>query len=87
MEDVEYKQSKVKLEVGDFVILNTDGITEMRNEAKEEYGYARLHKLLLNNHQLNAKEMVELIVNDVDAIRGSAPPHDDMTLLVLKRTA
>jgi sigma-B regulation protein RsbU (phosphoserine phosphatase) len=87
MEDVEYKQSKVKLEVGDFVILNTDGITEMRNEAKEEYGYARLHKLLLNNHQLNAKEMVELIVNDVDAFRGSAPPHDDMTLLVLKRTA
>lgn len=87
MEDVEYKQGKVKLEVGDFVVLNTDGVTEMRNEAKEEYGYARLQKLLLQNYHLNANEMVELIVNDVDSFRGNAAPHDDMTLLVLKRTA
>ncbi len=87
MEDVEYKQAKVKLEVGDFVVLNTDGVTEMRNEAKEEYGYARLQKLILQNHTLNTKDMVELIVNDVDRFRGKAAPHDDMTLLVLKRTA
>ncbi|MCX7680006.1 MAG: SpoIIE family protein phosphatase [Spirochaetes bacterium] len=87
MEDVEYKQAKIKLEVGDFIILNTDGITEMRNEKKEEYGYGRLQRLLLQNHQRNAKELVELIVNDVDEFRGDAPPHDDMTILVLKRTA
>ncbi len=86
MEDVEYKQAKVTLNVGDFVILNTDGITEMRNEAKEEYGYGRLQRLLLANHGLNAKDMVDLIVGDVDAFRGGAEPHDDMTLLVLRRT-
>jgi len=87
MEDVEYKQAKVTLNVGDFVILNTDGITEMRNEVKEEYGYSRLQRLLIANHGMNAKDLVDLIVGDVDAFRGKAAPHDDMTLLVLKRTA
>ncbi len=86
MEDVEYKQAKVKLSVGDIVILNTDGITEMRNENKEEYGNKRLQTLLKENHDKNAKELVDLVVADVDAFRGSASPHDDMTLLILKRT-
>ncbi|MBP7583539.1 MAG: PP2C family protein-serine/threonine phosphatase [Spirochaetes bacterium] len=87
MEDVDYKQAKAVLNIGDFVVLNTDGVTEMRNESREEYGYARLQKLLVENHELNANDMVELIVNDVDAFRGRAAPHDDLTILILKRTA
>ncbi len=85
MEDVDYKQGKVKLEVGDIIVLNTDGITEMRNERKEEYGAQRMQILLKENHEKNAKEIVDILVADVDAFRGNASPHDDMTVLILKR--
>jgi len=87
MEDVDYKQAKVPLNVGDIVVLYTDGVTEMRNANKEEYGQKRLKDLIVSNKHLNAKELADLIVQDVDNFRGEVPPHDDMTLLVLKRTA
>jgi sigma-B regulation protein RsbU (phosphoserine phosphatase) len=86
MEDAEYQQAKVKLSRGDIVVLYTDGITEMRNSEKEEYGRLRLQKLLISNAGLNADEITEKIVKDVDDFRGEVPPHDDMTVLVLKRT-
>lgn len=86
-EDVEYPQARVRFNTGDVVVLYTDGITEMRNEQKEEYGRTRLQKLLMDIHELNAGEIVERIVADVDAFRGTASPHDDMTTLVMKRVS
>lgn len=85
MEDVEYNQAVVPFEVGDIVVLYTDGITEMRNSEKDEYGRLRLQKLVIDNADKNADELVDLIVNDVEEFRGETPPHDDMTTLVFKR--
>ena len=72
--------------MGDIVVLYTDGITEMRNEKKDEYGSQRFQRLLKENSDKTAEELVNLIVTDVDNFRGNASPHDDMTLLILKRT-
>lgn len=85
MEDVDYKQARVQLNPGDVVVMYTDGITEMRNEEKEEYGMARVHRMLLDHAELNARDFVDLLVEDVERFRGEASPHDDMTLLVFKR--
>ena len=85
MEDVVYKQAKVKFNPGDIIVLYTDGITEMRNEHKEEYGIKRVKKLILNNSHLNASEILNILVDDVETFRGEVPPHDDTTALVFKR--
>lgn len=85
MEDVDYQQAKVKFDPGDIVFIYSDGITEMRNADKDEYGLNRVQRFLLENHHMNAKEIVENLVEDVEKFRGDVPPHDDMTVLVLKR--
>lgn len=85
MEDVEYKQAKVRINPGDMVVLYTDGVTEMRNPEREEYGIHRVQKLLLANSNLDAAQFADLLVEDVERFRKDAPPHDDMTLLVFKR--
>jgi Serine phosphatase RsbU, regulator of sigma subunit len=85
MEEVDYKQAKVRFHPGDIVVLYTDGITEMRNEHKEEYGLHRVHKLIMDNHHLNAAEILELLINDVEVFRGETPPHDDTTAMIFKR--
>lgn len=84
-EDFEYKQAKVKLYPGDMVILFTDGVTEMRNEQGEEFGVQRLNMLIVDNHSLSAEEFVKLLVDELETFRGQEPPHDDTTILVLKR--
>ncbi|MBN2079222.1 MAG: SpoIIE family protein phosphatase [Spirochaetes bacterium] len=86
-EDSEYRQARVRLERGDIVVLYTDGVTEMRSEKGEEYGMRRLNDLIVGNSRLNAEEMVDLIVEDLERFRGQEPPHDDTTLLVLKRVS
>jgi len=85
MEEVDYKQAKVKFHPGDMVVLYTDGITEMRNASKEEFGLHRVHKLLMANHHLNASDFLELLIGEVELFRGDTPPHDDTTAMVFKR--
>ncbi|MGL4370247.1 MAG: SpoIIE family protein phosphatase [Spirochaetota bacterium] len=85
MDDTEYTQAEVDFNVGDIIILNTDGVTEMRNEKKDEYGRTRVQKFLTAHHEKNAEEIVKLLVEDVDGFKGNAHQHDDMTLVVIKR--
>lgn len=85
MEDAEYPQAKVQLEPGDLVVLYTDGVTEMRNSLKEEYGRERLQKFVMDYHSMDAKDFIAKLVDDIDSFRGGVSPHDDMTMLVFKR--
>ncbi len=84
-EDAVYIQGKVKLNPGDIVILYTDGVTEMRNASREEFGIKRVKKFMIENSNLNAKDFAELLIKTIDDFRGDTPPHDDETLLVFKR--
>jgi serine phosphatase RsbU (regulator of sigma subunit) len=52
---------------------------------REEYGLGKVLELMINNHDMNANDFVDLLVNDVDEFRGEAQPHDDMTTLIFKR--
>ncbi len=85
MDEVDYLQAKVPLKPGDIIVMETDGVTEMRNENKDEYGLERLMKMLMEHHHLGADQIVDTIINDIEEFRGTTPPHDDTTLLVLKR--
>jgi len=87
MDDVEYKQAKVKLFPGDMIVLYTDGVSEMRNAEKEEFGAERVYQLMMENNEMNANDFVELLVDEVDTFKGDVPPHDDETMLVFKRTS
>jgi sigma-B regulation protein RsbU (phosphoserine phosphatase) len=85
MDDSEYRQAEVPFGIGDIIVLNSDGVTEMRNNKKEEYGRSRVQRFIIENHHLSAKEIVDEMVIDVDKFQGDAPQHDDMTLLIMKR--
>jgi len=86
-EESEYKQAKAALDPGDIVVLYTDGVTETRNENNEEYGIKRLNRLIVENNHLNAEELVMRLVRDLEEFRGNEPPHDDTTILIMKRTS
>ncbi|MDA3901208.1 MAG: SpoIIE family protein phosphatase [Spirochaetes bacterium] len=86
MDDASYLQSSTQFKTGDITVLYTDGITEMRNEAREEYGRTRMQHLVMENCKKSAEELTSIIVSDVDDFRGEVPAHDDMTIVVVKRT-
>jgi serine phosphatase RsbU (regulator of sigma subunit) len=78
-------QAEVMLEVGDAVVLYTDGITEAENSHKQQYGLDRLCQTIQRHHNQSANEIRQAIVEDVQAFIGGHIQYDDITLLVLKQ--
>jgi serine phosphatase RsbU (regulator of sigma subunit) len=69
---------------GDLFLLYTDGISEAMNTRGECFGDHRLAELVGAHADLPADELRERILRDISAFAGSAPQHDDMTMVLLR---
>jgi len=77
-----YKHEEIELRAGDRLLLFTDGVTELRSSAGDEFGEDRLIELLIENRELEAEALRDLIVEAVVSF-GGGEFQDDATLLVL----
>jgi phosphoserine phosphatase RsbU/P len=81
-----YSEKQIQLSPGEVVVIFSDGITEAMNDQAEEFGHDRLRQLLLVHADDSAQQLKDHIVREVCAFSGQKNQHDDMTLVVLKRT-
>ncbi len=77
-------EHSVDLSAGDVVVLYTDGISEAMNHESDLFGDARLGRLVEEHGHLDASELRERILRELEAFVGSADQHDDMTMILLK---
>ncbi len=87
IEGVEYQGETTKLEVGDTLIMYTDGINEATNNAFEEYGDERMAQKLKSLNGKTCKEMIDEQLEAVKTFAGDAEQSDDITIMALKRKA
>ena len=81
----EYKAtSRDDLAAGDVLLLGTDGIWEMRNHEREEFGKERVRDLLRTHHAGSAQEIVDAVIAALEEYSGDLPPQDDVTLVVIR---
>ncbi len=83
--DAVLEEVEVPLHLGETVVFYTDGFTEAMDEQEEEFGDQRLVDSITRHRQDSAQKMIQAICDDVRVFTGSAPQHDDMTMVVLKR--
>jgi sigma-B regulation protein RsbU (phosphoserine phosphatase) len=84
MPNVEYGQDFIILDKGDIGVLYTDGITEAMNEAHDLFGMDRLQNAIYKNHESTTKEIADAVLADVNEFVGTAPQHDDETMIIFK---
>lgn len=84
--DATWHATSLQLQPGDRIVLYTDGLTEARTREGMLFGRQRLIELLHTVSDINADELIRAIRRTVEDHRAAAPPHDDMTLLVLEAT-
>lgn len=84
LDETQFEEKKIKLEDGDVVVFYTDGVTEAVNKHGEFFGEKRIYKLVKNNSDLNAQELVFKIKDSVIEFSEGQAQFDDITLMVLK---
>jgi sigma-B regulation protein RsbU (phosphoserine phosphatase) len=78
------EERRIDLRPGDVIALYTDGITEAMNADSDLFGDARLTRLIAEHGHLDAADLRERILREIEAFVGAADQHDDMTMILIK---
>ncbi|WP_333172248.1 SpoIIE family protein phosphatase [Microcoleus sp. S13_B4] len=79
-------QISIELQLGDGIVLYTDGIPEAKDINKKQYGVEPMCEVISKNWPLSAGEIKQAVIDDLRRHIGTQKVFDDITLLVLKRT-
>ena len=81
----QFTSSTLRMQTGDTLFLFTDGLSESRDPAGEEYTTERLLRLLCRHHELLPGELIGACLRDLSDFRAGTPGHDDLTVMALRR--
>jgi sigma-B regulation protein RsbU (phosphoserine phosphatase) len=87
MRDARYEEQSIDLLPGDTLVVYSDGATEAMNAAGDFFGDERFRALLPAVSQQPVAQAGAKIVSAVDGFVGVARPHDDISLVLLRREA
>ncbi len=84
--EYEYELHSLAFEIGDTLVITSDGVTEAANAAGEFFGEKGLEDLLSALRGRSAADVRDAIVEGVKRFTGPKGAGDDLTILVLRRT-
>jgi sigma-B regulation protein RsbU (phosphoserine phosphatase) len=85
-EDSSYSVVEDALQVGDLLLMFTDGVTEAQDLSGEAFGLERLSAALLATQpESSSADMLRRILDAFDTFRGERLIRDDVTVMLLKR--
>ncbi|HET8677571.1 MAG TPA: SpoIIE family protein phosphatase [Blastocatellia bacterium] len=87
MQDASYQEDVVGFQPGDVLVIYSDGITESVNDQDEEFGETRLIDVVRHNLNRSVSGIRDRIDEALSRFVGTTAPVDDMTLMIIKRTA
>ncbi len=79
-----YTIASLQLERGDTLLLYTDGLSEARDRAGEEYGTERVRQLLDTQRGADPPSLVAACADALRSFREGAPRTDDVTILAAR---
>lgn len=83
LEGSQFVSKAFQMEIGDMVVMYTDGITEAENPERELWGQTRLETVLRASCDCTPAQVVERILDEVSLFAKGGSQKDDMTLVVL----
>ena len=84
---IEYKEFHAQLEVGDALVIYSDGVTEATDPKGEEFEIEGLADVVAAHRQSCAADIIAEVNKGLTLYTAGAPPADDVTLIVARRVA
>jgi sigma-B regulation protein RsbU (phosphoserine phosphatase) len=80
-----YSSGKVTLDSKDVLVLYTDGVSEARNNLKEEYSEERIIKVVNKCRKECSDNIQTCLLEDIKVFTKGENQYDDITMIVLKK--
>ena len=85
--EAKYEQKTLKLNIGDKVVLYTDGVTEAHNVNDELYGEDRLLSFTKKHMGLIPRDFIHRLKENIDSFTDGTEQFDDITILAYEYRA
>jgi sigma-B regulation protein RsbU (phosphoserine phosphatase) len=85
--NADYQSRTMHLSEKDFLFLYTDGLTEARNAADEEYSEAQLSALVARESHRSPTDLIDACVKDWQQFRSGSRKIDDLTIMILRKAS
>jgi serine phosphatase RsbU (regulator of sigma subunit)/ligand-binding sensor domain-containing protein len=81
-----YNTREIDIQVGDTLLMFTDGLPELFNESNQMFGYDRLKQLFHKNANMCPDDLIQQLVKAGEQWLSDKPQDDDITFAVLQIT-
>ncbi len=85
--DAEYREGRTQLQMGDVLVIYSDGVTEAASPSGEEFGPTRLYEVVSRNIDASAAGVRDRIESALTKFSQGTEAADDITLVIVKRQA
>lgn len=79
-----YESSTVRIAPGDLLVMYSDGLVEANSAGGEEYGEARLERLLRSHFNETPGEIREILMGSWQAFSPTGHTQDDLTFTIIR---
>ena len=83
----QYTAQTLDLSPGDSLFLYTDGLSEARSRADEEYGEDRVAEVVAGHLSLDPRGLIHACIKSVTEFRSGAPMTDDLAAMAVRRVS
>ena len=84
-EGLDYEGQSLDSIKGKQLFVYSDGLNEAENDTHDQYSDDRLLAFIRSHHQMEARPMIDLLMQDVESHVNGADPSDDLTMLCLRK--
>jgi serine phosphatase RsbU (regulator of sigma subunit) len=80
--DADFEEEEIGIQIGDRLIMYTDGLIEAINEKKEFYGKTAFYAFIQEHQDKKPEDFVNHILNHLKEWTGNGELEDDITMIV-----
>ncbi len=83
--DLDFEYNEILIDDQEkLILMMSDGAWEVANEKGTEFGKERLKQIISTKSYLKPDDLLQLIVQEINAFKGNQALHDDITLALVK---
>ncbi|MFN2491982.1 MAG: SpoIIE family protein phosphatase [Pyrinomonadaceae bacterium] len=83
--DADYREGRTHMQLGDVLVIYSDGVTEAASPSGEEFGPTRLYEVVSRNVDASAAGIRDRIESALTKFSQGTKAADDITLVIVKR--